>query len=340
MADTNLAQILTEKSRYIGQYVASVLSGVQISLFIQSSYYLAYSPNSLRKKAFFIAYGGLLCLLVNITLAGNQIEGLFTWIVHRDGLGGPEAYLNATLSAWYNVLGTASITSADIMGNALLMYRCYYLVSNWTIIFPASLFCGSFVMAILTTVESALPDATIFSGIPQTLGVAWVSLSVSFNILVTALICGRVFASYLALKRMGLGSVARERWGLVAILIESSLPFSVFGIVCASLYSLPTANPSSQLVSAVADIWGGILGIAPQLIILRVAMGSAWTKKCVSSEEMQPTALQFKNNQETTTQVLQLSNKTDMTISKEDIEDEGPLESSDDGNTFFVCSAV
>lgn len=114
-------------------------------------------------------------------------------------------------------------------------------------------------MAILTTIESALPNATIFSGVPQTLGVAWISLSVSFNILVTTLICGRVFASYLALKRMGLASHARERWGLVAILIESSLPFSVFGIVFASVYSLPTDNPSSQLVSAVADTWGGIV---------------------------------------------------------------------------------
>ena len=114
-------------------------------------------------------------------------------------------------------------------------------------------------MAILTTVESALPNATIFSGISQILGVAWVSLSVSFNVFVTALICGRVFLSYLALKRMGLASHARERWSLVAILIESSLPFSIFGIVFASVYSLPLTNTNSQLVSAMADTWGGVV---------------------------------------------------------------------------------
>ncbi len=139
MSDPNLAQILTEKAWYFGQYVASVLAGsflsfydlrtsihalfigIQISLFIQSSYYLAYSPSTLSKKAFFIAYGGLLCILVNITLAGNQIEGFFTWIVHRDGPGGPEEYLDATLSAWFDVFGTASIITADIIGNALLV---------------------------------------------------------------------------------------------------------------------------------------------------------------------------------------------------------------------------
>ncbi|KJA18656.1 hypothetical protein HYPSUDRAFT_108283, partial [Hypholoma sublateritium FD-334 SS-4] len=232
---------------------------------------------------FFIAYGGLLVLLVNITLAGNQVEGLLTWIVHRDGPGGPEAYLDSTLSAWFDVFGTAAIETADILGNALLMYRCYILVgSNWIIVLPGLLFVGSSAMAILTTVESALPDATVFSGISQRLGVAWVSLSVSFNVLVTALICGRIFFSYLTLKRAGLASLAQERWGLVAIMIESSLPFSVFGLVFASVYSLPPDNPNSQLVSAMADTWGGIVGISPQLIILRVAMGNAWTKKNVS----------------------------------------------------------
>lgn len=95
--------------------------GVQISLFIQSSYYLAYSRKSLRKRAFFICYGALLCLLVNMTLASNQIEGLLTWVVHRDGPGGPEAYLHATLSSCLNVLGTASLTTADMVGNALLV---------------------------------------------------------------------------------------------------------------------------------------------------------------------------------------------------------------------------
>jgi hypothetical protein len=119
-------------------------------------------------------------------------------------------------------------------------------------------------MAIVTTVESALPNASIFSGISQILGVVWVSTSVSFNVLVTSLICGRIFVSYLTLQRMGHASNARERWGVFALLIESSLPFSVFGIVFAAFYGLPVTNPNSQLVSTMADIWGGIVVSSPQ----------------------------------------------------------------------------
>ncbi|KAF8191718.1 hypothetical protein BJ912DRAFT_963288 [Pholiota molesta] len=248
MADPNLAQILTEKAWYVGDYIASVLLGVQLSLFIQSSYYLAYSPYPFRKKAFLITYGGLLCVLVGITLAGNQVQGLLMWIDHRDVPGGPEAYLAATISAWYDVFGTAAIITADIMGNALLMYRCYVLVSNRLVILPALLFIASSDLGVLQR-------------------------------LVTSLICGRIFVSYLTLQRMGHASNARERWGVIALLIESSLPFSVFGI---------------PVVSTMADIWGGIVGISPHLIILRVAMGNAWTKNNVSSGGANQSSMQLK----------------------------------------------
>jgi hypothetical protein len=111
-----------------GSICITVFVGVQLSLFIQSSYYLAYSPYPFRKKAFLITYGGLLCVLVGITLAGNQVQGLLMWIDHRDVPGGPEAYLAATISAWYDVFGTAAIITADIMGNALLVSAIQQLV--------------------------------------------------------------------------------------------------------------------------------------------------------------------------------------------------------------------
>jgi hypothetical protein len=260
------------------------------------------------------------------------------WIVHRDVPGGPEAYLAATTSAWWNVFGTAAIITADIMGNALLMYRCYVLVPKWVIILPALLFLASSALAIITTVESGLPNANLFSGLSQILGVAWVSLSVSFNGLVTSLICGRILASYLALKRMGLSSHARERWGLVAILIESSLPFSVFGVIFASFFSLPATNPNSQWASTMADTWGGIVGISPQLIILRVAMGNAWIKNSVSSAAIQSASIQFRNDLGSTTRVMKNST-TNILVSKEKINDQDSTQSPDD-NDFLVVSAA
>ena len=102
-------------------HLPALLTGVQIALFIQSSYYLAYGPYSRKKKAIFIVYGAFLALFVGITNAGNQIQGLLMWIKHRDVPGGPEAYLEATTAAWWNVFSTSAIVTADIMGDALLV---------------------------------------------------------------------------------------------------------------------------------------------------------------------------------------------------------------------------
>jgi hypothetical protein len=127
-----------------------------------------------------------------------------------------------------------------------------------------------------------------------------VAITVAYNVLVTSLICGRVFFTYLSIKRLGITSDA-ERWGIIAILIESALPFSIFGVIFAVFYA--TSNP---LADAFADIWGNLLvkilfrlfhtlgrqliasilllqGLSPQLIVLRVAMGHTWTKNSVGT---------------------------------------------------------
>lgn len=68
-------------------------------------------------------------------------------------------------------------------------------------------------------------------------------------------------------------------------------------------------------------------------------MGNAWTKNNVSSGDLQSTAMKFRNNQGSTTRVLQGS-AADMMISKEHVKDEAASETADDGDIFFVSSAV
>lgn len=151
-------------------------------------------------------------------------------------------------------------------------------------------------LAVLTVVESAIPNATFFSGLAQSFGVPWVALTVTFNVVVTSFICGRLFISYLSMKRLGVDSQATERWGVIAILIESALPFSILGLIYAVFNGL-----GSPLAVLFGDVWGNIVvsdslvdpptrdrstllqGLAPQLIILRVAMGRAWTRNTIAS---------------------------------------------------------
>ncbi|KAF8903652.1 hypothetical protein CPB84DRAFT_1773814 [Gymnopilus junonius] len=88
MADPALAQITEEKSWYVADYISNLLLGIQISLVIQSMYYLAYGHYTPKRKVFFIGCSILLLML-----------GLLMWITHCDVAGGPVAYLAKTFSA-------------------------------------------------------------------------------------------------------------------------------------------------------------------------------------------------------------------------------------------------
>jgi len=86
------------------------------------------------------------------------------------------------------------------------------------------------------------------------------------------MIAGRLLSMHEKGKRV-LGVEATKRYtGLLAILVESALPFTVLGVVYLALYikSIPESL-------AFADIWGCFVAMSPQAIILRVAMGTAWT---------------------------------------------------------------
>jgi hypothetical protein len=76
----------------------------------------------------------------------------------------------------------------------------------------------------------------------------WVALSVFVNISVTAMICFRIIQTRKRLEKVLDPSYLVKYTGAVSILIESALPFSVFGIVSAAFYTnghlamLPAAN--------------------------------------------------------------------------------------------------
>lgn len=137
---SEFAAVETEKAWYIGQYLSAVLLGKQVDIFsnntsliemhfigaqmslvVQSTYYLANGRYPRIKKIIFILYGFLLIALVAIGDSTNETQGFLMWITNRDIPGGPEAYLNSHLSAWFNVWGTSAILAANFMGDALLV---------------------------------------------------------------------------------------------------------------------------------------------------------------------------------------------------------------------------
>jgi hypothetical protein len=82
--------------------------------------------------------------------------------------------------------------------------------------------------------------------------------------------------------------------GVIAVLIESAMPFTLLGI--GYLVTYVRQDPESL---AFADIWGCFVSLSPQAIILRVAMGSAWSKKTITQCSGTNTAVLFTDSYRT-----------------------------------------
>ncbi|KAJ7124760.1 hypothetical protein C8R43DRAFT_1135441 [Mycena crocata] len=274
------AQLAFERAFYIGSYVTAILFGMELFMFFLSSYFLLHSSDARKESFFYISYSSVMLLLWTTASSCNAIFGQFIWIDHRDVLGGPAAYLDDHLSAWYNTLGTVAGICMNFLADGLLLYRCYIIWgSSWKIIvLPVIIYFGAMSMAILLIYESAIPGASFFSGDSVSFGVPYLWMTISLNLILTTLICGRLLS-----VRNRVRSILGEQYcqtytGVVAVLLESALPFSVLGIVYVISYAR-----NSPYSFAFLQVWADFCAISPQLIILRVATGKAWSKDTVAS---------------------------------------------------------
>lgn len=157
----------------------------------------------------------------------------------------------------------------------------------------------------VSLIQSAVPNANFFQKSTTNFSVPWISLSSGLNIIVTALIAGRILYvryKYGRVLSQASGHSTFSYTGVVAILVESALPLSIVGIIFSIFLS---KGLSSAIFLAVTDgacivslmLWAKISAhdhlihyqaLAPQLIILRVAMGQAWERNTLTEVPMAP----------------------------------------------------
>jgi hypothetical protein len=284
-----------ERSWYIGNAFFAILYGLQISMCFQSVYYLNVGEGSRKSKMFYSGFSATLLALITIALACNLWFGQSMWIEHRNVAGGPVAFFGENIAAWYNTLGTAADVTANVLGDGLMLYRCHVFWghSRLAMAFPVLIYLGSVAMGITTTIQSGLPGGDLFQGITVNFGIPWIVLTIVFNILVTAMIAFRLLSVHSKVNRV-IGKEVRKRYtGLLAILVESALPFTLLGVCYLGTYIKDI--PESL---AFADIWGAFVALSPQAIILRVAMGGAWTKETFNRLEsgMEMSVMDHNNN--------------------------------------------
>ncbi|KAJ7736771.1 hypothetical protein DFH07DRAFT_893147 [Mycena maculata] len=274
--------VVMERSLYWGQFFATALYGIDVFMFLHSAQ-LSWSsdPKSPRKQRAYILFGALLLTLLTISVFTSSVFLEFMWIDDRDAPGGPLGFLALNSAVWWQTLGTASTQVTNFLGDGLLMYRCYMMWNSRlaVVAFPFIIYLGTIAMAMVMLVQSALPGSDFFRGQTVNYGVLWGTLSVALNVTLTALITFRILRARQAIKRHQDSAKSLGIYvGIAAILIESSLPFSVLGIIFVVTYgkNLPTAP-------AFLFIWTTFIALSPQFIIFRVATGRAWNRDVASN---------------------------------------------------------
>jgi len=126
------------------------------------------------------------------------------------------------------------------------------------------------------------------------------SISVSFNIVVTLIISLRLLHARYRMRKNAPKEDIEIYTSVVAILVESAFPLALSGLVAAIFYG--KGHPAAF---ALTVVWGNFVvssalnslfllntfvakicqGISPQLIILRVARGRAWSQHIMSQQK-------------------------------------------------------
>ncbi|KAI3606135.1 hypothetical protein WG66_003970 [Moniliophthora roreri] len=271
-----MAQVdVFEKCLYVANVFACILYGLELYIAFTTIYLLIIdrSRRTRKQKIFYISYIVSIVLAQALAIASSTALGYLMWLKHRDFPGGPMVYYTGSTTSWNNFTSISAIEFTSFLGNLLSLYRCYVIWNSNipVMILPVLMFLTASVMAIITLVQSA--GISIYSSELDSVNyvVLWISITSSLNVLLTALISFRLLSARQRLLKLNI-TAPTQYIGVVAILVESSLPFPVLGVLYAVLFA---KNIGVYIFFAV--FWGLYAGIAPLLIIYRVAKGIAWS---------------------------------------------------------------
>ena len=102
--------------------------------------------------------------------------------------------------------------------------------------------------------ESALPNSSFFTTTTIDFTVPWLALTSGLNAIVTILISGRILYYARIVNGTSSGKPSSSHTSIVAILVESALPFTVLGILCAVYFGKQQAPEL-----AFAIVWGSFV---------------------------------------------------------------------------------
>ncbi|KAF5381871.1 hypothetical protein D9757_008369 [Collybiopsis confluens] len=275
------ASLWYEQSNYIATHLAAVGYGVHVAVFSIVTYITLKKrwkrPSSDQVWIGWLVFNTLLFAFGTINMACSIRFNQNAWINDREYPGGPFAYMIEQQAAPVLTLGNTAAVLASCLADALLLYRMAILWDYiWYIVIPPALFyIACVILSLLTVVQIALPTSWKPLSLP-----VWIILMI-LPMWLTALIAGRILYQKARVEEAIGKKEAQAYTGSAAIVIESALPFTLISIVLLGLFG-DNNTGQNLFVALMVQIELIYECIAPEMIILRVILGRAWTRKTLA----------------------------------------------------------
>ncbi|EAU87221.2 hypothetical protein CC1G_10500 [Coprinopsis cinerea okayama7 len=285
---------------YIGQVAARSLFanatvtlldvGIQLFMVLYGLSVFLETPRPLRKgRTPYIVVSFVIFSLAAITAAIDCYVAFERIFASTSG----EHYIELwreDLRGWRKILSNSLASVYVVIGDGLLLWRAYIIWRDRWMVMILPTLCYLAHIACAIRLEFPWPNVRV-----NRAGVsAWIFLTVSVNVMVTGLISYRLIRARRDLSKALPGRNLAHYSGVVAILIESALPLTIFGLGYAfSMVVNPHKTTQHQAAGHITNMIFSLLyfsfaALAPQMIIFRVTTGRSWLK---ASEPTTATAI-------------------------------------------------
>lgn len=245
-------------------------------LYLQCADALLYKKHrrDARKWALFAYTSYILALAtVSLGLALKWSEMIF--IDDREFPGGPSAFYTASYSSWIPVTSNSCLVVLNLSANALLLYRYFVIWQRkwWSLLGPGVMFITTIPVSILFEILTVHTDSGTLP-----LGFAYWSLTILFNIGLTALICVRLWV----VQWKGLPILGTQPNNLYEkvtdVLLESGAAYSICGILQLIAYEADYNGLRRLFQGPISQVQA----VTTLLIVLRMGRGQSYAHESTS----------------------------------------------------------
>ncbi|GJE85142.1 hypothetical protein PsYK624_012200 [Phanerochaete sordida] len=264
------------EAQLVALFMEAVTYGIYVVTFTRCAYVLFFDRQGIKQTINWpmVVVMALMAIFTTLDLALGLRHNLDAFVFYH-GAGGAAAEFD-NISYWVNVMKTVDTQVMSLIGDAMLIYRCFVIFSHsWAIAFVpllmwlADVACS--VMIILIT--ATLHTDTLISQqkLLKPFLYSFFAVTIALNFLTTGLIVWKIrkinrgTTSHVPQKTTGSRRPRTRLEHVIRIIIESGMLYTVFVIL-----TFACELAGSNAIYGVSDMMVVVVGICFNLIIIRV----------------------------------------------------------------------